>query len=66
MSGALVVDANICHAIEDPIEGDPTFSPRERRSGTGVIPPPERNVFTNIRTVHAELIGFLELPRVAV
>ena len=54
------------HPIQDPIEGNSRFRPRQRRTWARMRTPAERDVLTNVAAIVPKLVRVLELLRIAV
>src|SRR3954463_11172864 len=62
----LLGQANVAGAVEDALEADPAFDPRQRSTRAGVHAASEREVRADRVSLDAELRGALELAWVAV
>src|SRR3954469_20496992 len=62
----LLVDADVEHPVQDPLEADPAFGPRQGAAGAGVHAPAEGQVLAGVAPFEHELGWVLELAGVAV
>ena len=62
----LLGEPDVSHAVEDPIDADPSLGASERTTGARMHTAAERDVRLGIGTVDAELVGALEPFGVAV
>jgi hypothetical protein len=62
----LLGDADVRHAVEDPLDADPRLHARERPAGAAVHPEAEGEVVAGAGAVDAELGRCIEVARIAV